>query len=125
MCHCIRSIFGVLGIYNFDRYPNFPPIPYKYRYRNSVDTTLRGKRINNFVKLWCLVASGQPANANETQMSKPPDANKHHNSTKLLSLLLLRAIYFSRFQYETPCVIIYPVTSFFTLVTPSQASYAR
>ena len=93
-----------------------------YRYRNSVDTTLRGKRINNFVKLWCLVASGQPANANETQMSKPPDANKHHNSTKLLSLLLLRAIYFSRFQYKTPCVIIYPVTSFFTLVTPSQAS---
>ena len=40
---------------------------------------------------------------NETQMSKPPEATRHHNSTKLLLLLHLRAIYFSTFQYETPC----------------------
>ena len=30
----------------------------------------------------------------ETQMSKPPEATRHHNSTKLLILLPLRAIYF-------------------------------
>ena len=28
---------------------------------------------------------------------------RHHNSTKLWLLLPLRAIYFSTFQYETPC----------------------
>ena len=95
-------MFGELGIYNFDRYPNFPPIPYKYRYRNSVDTTLRGKRINNFVKLWCLVASGQPANANETQMSKPPDANKHHNSTKLLAFYSLEPFTLAGFNMRLP-----------------------
>ena len=36
-------------------------------------------------------------------MSKPPEATRHHNSTKLSILLQLRAIYFSTFQYETPC----------------------
>ena len=39
----------------------------------------------------------------ETQISKPPEATRHHNSIKLLILLPLRAIYFSTFQYETPC----------------------
>ena len=40
----------------------------------------------------------------ETQMSKPPKATRHHNLTKSLILLPLRAIYFSTFQYETPCI---------------------
>ena len=39
----------------------------------------------------------------ETQMSTPPEATRHHISTQLLVLLHLRAIYFSTFQYETPC----------------------
>ena len=39
----------------------------------------------------------------ETQMSTPPKATRHHNSTKLWLLLPLRALYFSTFQYETPC----------------------
>ena len=38
-----------------------------------------------------------------TQMSTPPEATRHHISTQLLVLLHLRAIYFSTFQYETPC----------------------
>ena len=40
----------------------------------------------------------------ETQMSTPPEATRHHISTQLLVLLHLRAIYFSTFQYETPCM---------------------
>ena len=39
----------------------------------------------------------------ETQMSKPPEHTRHHDSRKLLILLPLKAIYFSTFQYETPC----------------------
>ena len=39
----------------------------------------------------------------ETQMSTPLEATRHHISTQLLVLLHLRAIYFSTFQYETPC----------------------
>ena len=40
----------------------------------------------------------------ETQMSTPLEATRHHISTQLLVLLHLRAIYFSTFQYETPCI---------------------
>ena len=36
-------------------------------------------------------------------MSTPREAPRHHISTQLLVLLHLRAIYFSTFQYETPC----------------------
>ena len=43
----------------------------------------------------------------ETQMSTPPEATRHHISTQLLVLLHLRAIYFSTFQYETPCIMFY------------------
>ena len=39
----------------------------------------------------------------ETQMSKPHEYTGHHDSRKLLILVPLRAIYFSTFQYETPC----------------------
>ena len=42
----------------------------------------------------------------ETQMSTPPEATRHHISTQLLVLLHLRAIYFSTFQYETPCKML-------------------
>ena len=70
---------------------------------------LRGRRINNFIWLWYLVASGGLYLSffwklvDETQMSKPPEATRHHNSTKLLILLPLRAIWFRPFQYDTPC----------------------
>ena len=40
----------------------------------------------------------------ETQMSTPPEATRHKIPTLLLVLLHLRAIYFSTFQYETPCI---------------------
>ena len=39
----------------------------------------------------------------KTQISKPPEAASYRNSTKLLILLPLRAIYFYSFHYETPC----------------------
>ena len=39
-------------------------------------------------------------------MSTPPEATRHHILTQLLVLLHLRAIYFSTFQYETPCTWI-------------------
>ena len=39
----------------------------------------------------------------ETQMSTPPEATRHHISTQLLVLLPLRANSKSTFQYETPC----------------------
>ena len=37
-------------------------------------------------------------------MSTPPEDTRHHSSTQSLVLLHLRAIYFSTFQYETPCI---------------------
>ena len=40
---------------------------------------------------------------NEQEQAKPPEATRHHNSTKLLILLPLRANSKSTFQYETPC----------------------
>ena len=39
----------------------------------------------------------------ESQMSKCPEATRHHNSTKLLIFPSLRAIQFRPFQYDTPC----------------------
>ena len=39
----------------------------------------------------------------KTQMSNPPEAASYRNSTKLLILLPLRAIYFYSLHYETPC----------------------
>ena len=39
----------------------------------------------------------------ETQISISPEATRHHNSTKLLILLPLRAILLHPFQYDTPC----------------------
>ena len=39
----------------------------------------------------------------KTQMSNPPEAASYRNSTKLLILLPLRAIYFYSLCYETPC----------------------
>ena len=39
----------------------------------------------------------------ETQIFKPLEATWHHNSTKLLILLSLRADLLSTFHYETPC----------------------
>ena len=39
----------------------------------------------------------------ETQISKPPEATRHHNSTKLLILVPLRANLLCTLHYETPC----------------------
>ena len=39
----------------------------------------------------------------ETQISKPPDASRHHYSTTLLILLPLRADLLCTLHYETPC----------------------
>ena len=39
----------------------------------------------------------------ETQISKPPEATRHHNSTKLLILVPLRADLLCTLHYETPC----------------------
>ena len=39
----------------------------------------------------------------ETQMSKTPEATRHHNLIKLLILLPLRADLLGILQYETPC----------------------
>jgi hypothetical protein len=43
----------------------------------------------------------------KTQMSNPPEAASYHNSTKILILLPLRAIYFYSLYYETPCIITF------------------
>ena len=70
---------------------------------------LRGSRIENFDELWCLGASGgldfcvsstsfQKNNigwhqlVNETENSKLSEVTRHHNSSKFLILLPLRAI---------------------------------
>ena len=39
----------------------------------------------------------------ETQMSKPPEATRQHNSAKSLLLLPRRTIWFRPFQYDIPC----------------------
>jgi hypothetical protein len=39
----------------------------------------------------------------KTQISTPLEHTMHQDSRQLLILLSLRAIYFSTFQYETPC----------------------
>ena len=41
---------------------------------------------------------------NKIQMFKPPEHTRYHDSRQLSILLPLRAIYFSTFQYETPCM---------------------
>ena len=54
----------------------------------------------------------------KTQMSNPPDAASYRNSTKLLILLPLRAIYFYSLHYETPCskkVLLNSVSQFVLL----------
>ena len=40
----------------------------------------------------------------ETQISKPPEPTRHHNSIKLWILLPLRADLLYILQYETPCI---------------------
>ena len=40
----------------------------------------------------------------ETQISQPPEATRHHNSTNLSILLPLRSILFGPIQYDTPCI---------------------
>ena len=40
----------------------------------------------------------------ETQMCKPPEATRHHNSIKYLILLPLRAVQFRPFHFDTPCM---------------------
>ena len=52
----------------------------------------------------------------ETQMSTPPEHTRHRDSRKLLILLPLRAIYFTTFQYETPCTFIF-FNSFLPLIS--------
>ena len=39
----------------------------------------------------------------ETQISKPVEATRHHDSTKLLVFLTLRADLLCTLHYETPC----------------------
>ena len=39
----------------------------------------------------------------ESQITKPPEATRHHNSEELLILLPLRAHLFCILHYETPC----------------------
>ena len=39
----------------------------------------------------------------ETEISKPPEASRHYNSTKLLVILTLRADLLCTLHYETPC----------------------
>ena len=46
-------------------------------------------------------------------MSKPPEATRHNNSTKLLVLLPLRANSKSMFQNETPCILHFHFLSVF------------
>ena len=43
----------------------------------------------------------------ETQISKPPEPTRHHNSIKSWILLPLRADLLYILQYETPCKITY------------------
>ena len=55
---------------------------------------------------------GQPMSffwklVDETQMSNPLEAASYRNSTKLLILLPLRAIYFYSLCYETPCMYLW------------------
>ena len=41
----------------------------------------------------------------ETQISKPPEPTRHHNSIKLWILLTLRADLLVTLQYEIPCTM--------------------
>jgi hypothetical protein len=57
---------------------------------------------------------GQPMSlfwkpVDETQISKPPEATRHHNSIKLLILLPLRADLLYILHYETPCIRLFRV----------------
>ena len=49
---------------------------------------------------WCLFFLKL---VNDTQISNPPEATRHHNSIKLLILLPLRADLLYILHYETPC----------------------
>ena len=68
-------------------------------------------KLQIFTDIWTFSVRGcwgQPMSlfwelVDETQMSTPPEPTRDHKSIKLSILLPLRAIYFSTFQYETPC----------------------
>ena len=47
----------------------------------------------------------------KTQISKPPEPTRHHNSIKLWILLSLRADLFYILQYETPCILFFLLLS--------------
>ena len=51
-------------------------------------------------------------------MPKSPEATRHHNSTKSLIFLPLRAIQFCPFQYDTP----YPVLEKYQKLTANRSS---
>ena len=69
-------------------------------------------KLQIFTDIWTFSVRGcwgQPMSVfwelvDETQMSTPPEHTRHLDSRKLLILLPLWAIYFSTFQYETPCI---------------------
>ena len=48
----------------------------------------------------------------ETQISKPPDATRQHNSMKLLIILPLRANLLYILHYETPCILATALKSY-------------
>ena len=55
----------------------------------------------------------------KTQMSKPLEHTRHHDSRQLSILLPLRAIYFSTFQYETPCMMSFEMIENFWVMINS------
>ena len=64
---------------------------------------------------------------NETQMGKPLEPTRHHNSGKLLILLSLRlrAIYFTSFHYETPCNNTKMIRHFLNIKIPNPTGCHR
>ena len=93
-------------------WPHQPPtekvLKFKVIFRNSTQNFF----ISNFSTLSIRGCWGQPILlfwklVDKTQISKPPEPTRHHNSIKLWILLSLRADLLYILQYETPCIYFF------------------
>jgi hypothetical protein len=59
----------------------------------------------------------------ETQISKPLEPTRHHNSIKLWILLPLRADLLVTLQYEIPCIFVSLEVSFVSVIAMVLSEY--
>ena len=103
--------------FNLHLYSHFKPVQFViffYYFEKNLFWVESWNIILNFSTFSVGGCWGQPMSffwklVDETQISKPPEATRNHNSIKLLILLPLRADLLYIHHYETPCMYIISV----------------